>query len=291
MLLPLNQNPSSLVPVDQAIRYSKHYLMIAVPLELKDSQVTQLRVEQISFAAGKFASAKSGTIPRSAYLLKNISFEVSQGDRIALLGASGAGKTTLLRLLSRLNDPIQGAIYLNGQSIQSIPVMELRRQILYVPQEPKLFGMTVREALMYPLKLRNMAQPEAEQRVTEWRDRIQIPRDWLDRTELQLSLGERQQVAIARALICQAPILLLDEPTAALDAGHRDRLLEVFAGLSGLTILMATHQLELAAQFSQRVLYLERGNLAEDQRIDRVNWQSLGDAIAKIAAEDAQEWD
>jgi D-methionine transport system ATP-binding protein len=250
---------------------------------------TQLRIDQISFAAGKFA--KGGTIPRSAYLLRNLSFEIAQGDRITLLGASGAGKTTLLRLLCRLDDPVQGAIYLNGQAFSSLPVMELRRQILFVPQEPKLLGMTVREALLYPLNLRNLRQSEAEQRVNEWCDRIQIPRDWLNRTELQLSLGERQLVALTRALICQAPILLLDEPTAALDAGHRDRILEVISGLSGHTILMATHQLDLAAQFSQRVLYLERGELAEDGNRDRIDWQNLETAIAKIAAEEAAEWD
>jgi D-methionine transport system ATP-binding protein len=196
-----------------------------------------------------------------------------------------------LRLLSRLDDPVQGAIYLNGQALQSIPVIELRRQILYVPQEPKLLGMTVQEALLYPLKLRNLQQSEAEQRVNEWIERIQIPRDWLNRTELQLSLGERQLVALTRAFVCQAPILLLDEPTAALDAGHRDRILEVISGLSGHTILMATHQLDLAAQFSQWVLYLERGELAELGNRDRIDWQHLNTAIAKIAAEDAAEWD
>lgn len=258
--------------------------------ELKGYQVPQLCVEQVSFAARQFASAKSGTIPRGAYLLRNISFDVFQDDRIALLGASGAGKTTLLRLLNRLSDPIQGTIYFEGEPFQKIPTTQLRQKILLVPQEPKLLGMTVKEALLYPLKLRNVPPREAEVRMNEWRDRTQIPSEWLNRTELQLSLGERQLVAIGRALICQPQILLLDEPTSALDAGRSDRLLNLLSQLPQ-TILMATHQLALAEQFAQRVLYLQRGEIVEQGESDRVNWQRLGDAIAKIAAEDAAEWD
>lgn len=250
--------------------------------------MSQLRVEQVSFATGKLA--KGGTIPRGAYLLRGISFTVNHGDRIALLGASGAGKTTLLRLLNRLADPVQGTLYFEDKPFSQISSVELRQKIALVPQEPKLLGMTVQEALLYPLQLRNVPAKAAEAQMQEWRDRAQIPSEWLTRGESQLSLGERQLVAIVRALICQPTILLLDEPTAAIDANRSAQLLTLLEHLPQ-TILMATHQLNLAERFTQQVLYLERGEIIEQGESDRVNWQRLRGAIAKIETEDAEDWD
>lgn len=249
----------------------------------------QLQAEHVSFAAGRIATKKLRP-PAGAYVLRSLSFNVSKGDRIAIVGASGSGKTSLLKLLNRLADPIEGALYLDGIPFSQIPAIVLRQQIMLVPQEPKLLGMTVQEAIQYPLKLKALPPREIELRVNEWLDRLRIPREWLDRTELQMSVGERQWVAIARALVCQPPILLLDEPTASLDVGRQDHLLSVLADLPQ-TILIASHQLEFAAQFSQRVLHLQRGELVGDQSTHQVDWQILRDTIAQIEADDAAEWD
>ncbi|HEY9805334.1 MAG TPA: ATP-binding cassette domain-containing protein, partial [Candidatus Obscuribacterales bacterium] len=101
----------------------------------------------------------------SHYLLQNISFEMFSGDRIALVGPSGAGKTSLLRLLNRLSEPTQGTIYFDQQEIRQIPVIQLRRQVVLVPQESKLLGMTVEAALTYPLTLQDLPRATITQRL------------------------------------------------------------------------------------------------------------------------------
>ena len=95
-------------------------------------------------------------------LLMDISVEIIKGSKTALIGATGSGKTTFLRLLNRLADPSVGTITLTGKNIQEIPIQTLRRRVLLVPQEPSLLGMTVAEAIAYPLKLQNFTQTESQ---------------------------------------------------------------------------------------------------------------------------------
>lgn len=247
----------------------------------------QLRLEQVSFAAGAVRSGKK-SLPPVHYLLHNVSFEIQPSEIVAIVGASGSGKTTLLRLINRLIDPIEGAIYFENQSIRDRAVVELRQQILFVAQEPKLFGMTGREALRYPLQLRNFSDIDA--RIDAGIDQFHIGHELLDRTELQLSTGERQWIAIARALICRSPILLLDEPTANLDAGRSDRLRAILAQTQQ-TVLVATHDLDWAQQICDRVLHLQRGVLIQNEPRDQVDWQELRAAIVQAEAEEQAEWD
>ncbi|TAE94842.1 MAG: ATP-binding cassette domain-containing protein [Oscillatoriales cyanobacterium] len=215
----------------------------------------------------------------SSYLLDNISFQVHKGSRVAIVGPSGAGKTTLLRLLNRLSSPTTGSIYLENTEYRQIPAIELRRQITLILQESKLLGMSVREALAYPLKLRGVASSNIAQRI-------------LDRTELQLSTGQKQLVAIARGIILQPKILLLDEPTSALDAGKAANLLQVLTQLTNnqTTILMVNHQLEIAEQFSTRILHLQRGKIIEDLPSNQIDWVQLRQNLIQAEAEAQQEW-
>jgi D-methionine transport system ATP-binding protein len=245
----------------------------------------QLQLNQVSFAHSKL---KRGDFLEAYALLRSISFDVSQGERIAIVGASGSGKTTLLRLLNRLIEPSEGLIELEGKRFQEIPVLQLRQQILLVAQEPKLFGMTVREALSYPLRLRNLK--DIEPRIHECVKRMNIPREWLDRSELELSTGERQWIAIARGLICQPAVLLLDEPIANLDPNRCELLLRILAQVD-CTVLAVTHQFEWAEQFSNRVLQLQQGQIVRDEKSDRVNWQEVRETITQIETEEAEEWD
>jgi len=229
----------------------------------------------------------------SHYLLQNISFEMFSGDRIALVGPSGAGKTSLLRLLNRLSEPTQGTIYFDHQEIQQIPVIQLRRQVVLVPQESKLLGMTVEAALTYPLTLQGLPRATITQRLQYWLDQLHIPTEWLERTELQLSVGQRQLVAIARALMLQPKILLLDEPTSALDTGRATHLLKVLTELaeSGqTTLLMVNHQLDLAQQFCTRMLYLQQGQLLKDLPSQAVDWADLRHTLIQVETAAAQEW-
>jgi D-methionine transport system ATP-binding protein len=197
-------------------------------------------------------------------ILDNISFNLNQGDRVGIMGPSGAGKTSLLRLLNRLAEPSQGQIFFEGQAFSGIPVLNLRRQIVLVPQEPKLLGMTVKNSLAYPLELQQLKKNEIQSRIDHYCQKLGIPDEWLDRNELQLSVGQRQLVTIARGLIMQPKILLLDEPTSALDADKSEQLINVLIELSetqGLTIIMVNHQQRLIDQFTTQVLSLAQGQL------------------------------
>ena len=229
----------------------------------------------------------------SRYLLENISFAVSQGDRLAIIGTVGSGKTTLLRLLNRLSTPVQGKIYFNNEDIRNIAVFKLRSMIALVLQEPKLLGMTVAEALAYPLVLQKQTPAIINQRVDYWREQLQIPDSWLDRNELQLSLGQRQQVAIARALILEPQILLLDEPTSALDMAVAHNLMETLsfqAQSRQMTIIMVNHQLNLVQQFANRIIWLNQGKIYQDTQSSSLDWQILEQKFKELSQQNGEEW-
>jgi D-methionine transport system ATP-binding protein len=253
-------------------------MMRQLPLEFK-----QLRLENV----GLRGSLGAG------YLLQNLSFEVFEGDRLAIIGPSSAGKTSLLRLLNRLSEASQGQLWWNQQPLQHIPIRQLRQQVMLVPQESKLLGMTVQQALAYPLELQGMKPQIRQARLADWIERMRIPSDWLDRTEFQLSVGQRQWIAITRALVAQPQILLLDEPTSALDAGRANQLLEILLSLNQrdrLTILMVNHQLELAQAFCTRVLFLQQGHLLYNLPSDQVDWPQLKQTLVDAEAQAAEEW-
>ncbi len=247
-------------------------------------QTAQLRLEKVSLSA---------TVG-SQYLLKDISFEIAKSELLCLIGASGAGKTSLLRLLNRLSEPSTGTIYFEGQDYRTIPVIQLRQQIVLVQQESKLLGMTVKEALAYPLSLRGLDKAQIQQIILYWSDQLHIPNEWLERTEVQLSVGQRQTVAIARALVTQPKILLLDEPTSALDAGRASQLLQVLTNLAAAgetTIVMVNHQLELAQAFCQRLLYLEHGQLIQDSlNTPDLDWVKLKQNLVQTETLAAEDW-
>ncbi len=224
-------------------------------------------------------------------LLQDISFTLYQGDRVAIIGPSGAGKTSLLRLLNRLSEPSCGQIYFAQQSYAQIPVTQLRRKIVLTPQEPKLLGMIVQEALAYPLTLQQRPKQEIRDRIAAICELCQIPDQWLERNELQLSLGQRQICAIARSLILQPSILLLDEPTSALDVGTAAQLLQVLQNLPETTLVMVNHQLDFAAQLCDRVLYLEQGHLQQDLAATPEIWADLRQHLLATETATAQEWE
>jgi D-methionine transport system ATP-binding protein len=122
-------------------------------------------------------------------LLTDISFGLAAGECITLTGVTGAGKSTLLRLVNHLIEPTTGQILLDGENYQNIPPVALRRRVMLVSQEPKLLGMKVREALAYPLQLQALDSEEIKQRILTIIEQLQIPIDWFDRTEVQLSAG------------------------------------------------------------------------------------------------------
>jgi D-methionine transport system ATP-binding protein len=244
--------------------------------------IPQIKVERVSFAPRVFRSIKltrqEFATANLQFVLRDLSFEVFPGDRVAVVGAAGAGKTTLFRLLNRLSEPTKGTFFWQGKPYTEIQPVYLRQQIGLVLREPKLLGMTVQESLNYPLQLQKLSQKIQHERLNEWRERLKIPANWLDRTEAQLSLAERQWVAIARAFVAQPGVLLLDEPTAALDFERSQLLLQTLSELaenSRTTVFMVNHQREIAEQFCRRILHLQAGVLVTDQPSDRALWDFL----------------
>jgi D-methionine transport system ATP-binding protein len=227
-------------------------------------------------------------------ILADISLAIAQGERVTLTGATGAGKSTLFRLLNRLSDATVGKIYLEGKDYQTIHPVELRRQVALVSQEPKLLGMTVRAALAYPLQLRGIATEEIKQRIINIAERLAIPSELFDRVEIQLSAGEKQLIAIARALITQPKILLLDEPIAHLDFTTAERLLATISTITNsdrLTTIAINHQVELGVQFSDRLLYLHAGKLTLDRASKDIDWQELQLQMREIERQAIAEWE
>ncbi len=256
----------------------------------QNTDIAIIRLEKVSLSAKLNVKAKN--IPGYS-ILQDISFEVFPGSCNTIVGATGAGKTFLLRSLNRLCEPTSGKIFFQNQDYTQIPVFQLRNLVVLVPQEPKLLGMTVKDALFYPLVLRGLPKAEIQQRVNQSIEHLQISDDWLGRTELQLSLGQRQIVAIARALVIQPQVLLLDEPTAALDIGYSERLIGILSQLTqteNTTVIMVNHQLELLKKFyshqNGNILHLSQGRLLSNQPASQIDWANLKATILQAQADD-----
>ena len=195
---------------------------------------------------------------------------VGEGEWVALIGPNGAGKTTLLRALARLV-PFGGEIELDGRPLSELGRGELARLVAVVPQEPSTPPwMTVGEYVLLgrtphlgPLAKEGAHDREAAARALGRLDLL----PFVQRRLGTLSGGEKQRVVVARALAQEAPIVLLDEPTAALDIGHQQQaldLLDVLRQESGLTLVAAMHDLTLAAQYADRMLLLDGGRVVAD---------------------------
>jgi ATP-binding cassette subfamily B protein len=187
---------------------------------------------------------------------------------VALVGASGSGKTTLLRLALRLFDPSSGRVTLDGVDLRELELDSLRRLFAVVPQDGALFPGTIRDNVAFGRPEAAAGEVEAAARHAGLGPLLERLPQGLDTpitaAGAPLSAGERQRVALARAALRDAPVLLLDEPSSALDAVAEAELAQAVAGLSASrTTLLVTHRLSSAAR-AHRVLVLEAGRLVQD---------------------------
>jgi len=210
--------------------------------------------------------------PNEPPALDDVTFSVPTGGRVAIVGASGAGKSTLTNALLRFWNPDAGEIRLGGRSLHAMTPEAVRQQIGVVPQHTHLFNATIRDNLRLARTGATQAEIEAAARVAQIHDWIVSLADgydtWVGEQGLRLSGGERQRLAIARALLKDAPVLILDEPTANLDAAtERDLLADMAPLMVGRTTLIITHRLVgLAA--ADEILVFERGRIVERGRHD-----------------------
>ncbi len=179
-----------------------------------------------------------------ATLLEKVSFSVRAGERFVILGPSGAGKSTVLRLLNRLYEPTGGCILLHGVDIRETNVIELRRRCALVLQEPVTLSGSVEDNLLVGPSLKSKDLKEARKRIPELLERVRLDPELVRRNAEDLSIGQKQRVALARALMNSPDVLLLDEPTAALDPATSRAVLDMVVSLNnslGLTLVMVTH--------------------------------------------------
>jgi len=201
----------------------------------------------------------------SVAAIDNLSLVIEPGQTLALVGPSGAGKSTLFDLLLRFYDPQQGRILLDGVPITAMEPSELRRQFALVAQNPALFRGTVETNIRYGRPEASMAEVEAAAQGAHADEFIrQLPQGYqtlLGEGGVGLSGGQRQRLAIARALLVDAPILLLDEATSALDAQSEYLIQQALPSLmAGRTTLVIAHRLA-TVQHADRIAVIDKGRV------------------------------
>ena len=196
--------------------------------------------------------------------LKGVTFTVESGEYVAIMGESGSGKTTLLNILAALDKPTGGSVELEGKRLDTLPENELasfrRNNLGFVFQEFNLLDtFSLRDNILLPLVLSGVSVPEMERRLAPIAASLGLT-ELLDKYPYEVSGGQKQRAAAARALITEPKLILADEPTGALDSQSSAELLHVFSQMNrnGQTILMVTHSTD-AASHANRVLFIRDG--------------------------------
>ena len=196
--------------------------------------------------------------------VNNLNLSIAQGEFVALMGPSGCGKTTTLRMLAGLEKPSSGEILLNGELMNDVSASE--RDTPMVWQSLALFPfLNARENVEFGLKMRGVDADERKQRAISWLERLDMG-DFIERPVNQLSGGQRQRVALARSLVIEPSILLLDEPLSALDAHLVIRMQGVLSKLQkelGITFVYVTHSQSEAFAMADRVVIMGNGDVAQ----------------------------
>jgi len=213
-----------------------------------------------------------------AVILENISFEVTRGEFIALLGENGAGKTTLCKLANGLLKPTAGKVLVAGEDTRSVKVSRIARNVGYLFQNPdrQICRNTVREEILFGLEFALAGFSKGNELETEKNLRCEemLALFKLDgnRDPFGLSRGERQQCALASVLARRPELLILDEPTTGLDYRECMTIMEIIAALNagGTTVFMITHDMEVAADFAQRAMVLSNGKLIGDGPVRQI---------------------
>lgn len=224
--------------------------------------------------------------------LSDVSFSVEQGEYVAIMGESGSGKTTLLNILASLDKPTSGKVLLQGKDVTTIKEKDIaafrRDNLGFVFQDFNLLDtFSIKDNIYLPLVLAGKNIQEMEQRLQPIAEKLSISK-LLDKYPYEVSGGQKQRAAVARALITEPKLILADEPTGALDSKSTDNLLHVFSEINdeGQTILMVTHSTK-AASHAGRVLFIKdgmlfhqiyRGNSTNEQL-----YQKISDTLTLLA--------
>ena len=224
--------------------------------------------------------------------LTNVTFSVEKGEYVAIMGESGSGKTTLLNILAALDRATAGLVLLNGKNLSAIRESEVaafrRENLGFVFQDFNLLDtFSVQDNIFLPLVLAGKKYPEMRQRLEPIAQSLGIA-ELLEKFPYEISGGQKQRTAIARAIITQPQLILADEPTGALDSRSAGQIMDIFTQINraGQTVLMVTHSIQAASR-AGRVLFIKdgqvfhqiyRGSQSDDQM-----YQSVSDALTVLA--------
>ena len=225
--------------------------------------------------------------------LRSVSFTVDEGEYVAIMGESGSGKTTLLNILAALDTPTEGDVKLDGLSLTGIresDVAAFRRDHLgFVFQEFNLLDtFSLEDNIYLPMVLAGRPYSEMKQRLDSIARELRIT-DILKKYPYEVSGGQKQRAAVARALITNPRLILADEPTGALDSKSTDELLSLFSQINagGQTILMVTHSVKAASR-ARRVLFIRDGEvfhqLYRGEMTDQQLYQKISDTLTILSA-------
>lgn len=224
--------------------------------------------------------------------LSNVNFSVEEGEYVAIMGESGSGKTTLLNILASLDKPTSGEVLLKGKNMVTIKESEIsafrRNNLGFVFQDFNLLDtLSIKDNIFLPLVLSRKPYREMEERISPIAEKLGI-QEILAKYPYEVSGGEKQRAAVARALITQPYLILADEPTGALDSKSTDHLLKLFLKFNqeGQTILMVTHSTK-AASHANRVLFIKDGEvfhqLYRGGNSVEVMFQKISDTLSVLA--------
>ena len=222
----------------------------------------------MSFVHAKQIVKRYGDGESAVTALSDMSFEIEEGEFVAIMGESGAGKSTLLAVLGAINEPTSGSLVVDDievYDLKSEQRADFRREYLgFVFQSFRLVPyLTVLENVMLPLAVVNASRKDKRQMASEALEQVGLL-DKADRLPNQISGGEKERAAVARAVVNKPPVLLADEPTGNLDSGNSKEIMKLLQALNrdGTTIVMVTHSHD-CARFAQRTLQVSDGSLVD----------------------------
>src|SRR3954449_9305476 len=211
-----------------------------------------------------------------------VSFDIAPGETLGVVGESGSGKSTIGKAVLGLQPPYSGTVKLHGQDITRMPLKQRSRLVAdlrVVFQDPYSSlnpARTIGQTLVEPLRLMGVGAAEALRKAREGLESVGLPADAADRYPTQFSCGQRQRIAIARALVCDPKVVVLDEPVSALDLSTQAQVLNLLADLRdqrGLSFLFIAHDLGVVRFLAQRVVVLYRGQIMETGPVESVTQQ------------------
>jgi putative ABC transport system ATP-binding protein len=232
-----------------------------------------------------------GNVPNQTHALNGIIFQVMPGEFLGIMGSSGSGKSTLLNCIATVIRPTGGRIEMEGKNLQDFKEKDLAdyrgKTVGYLFQNFELLdNLTARENILLPTSLHGISDKESALRLNQLADYLEIT-SVLDKFPSQMSGGQCQRVAAARALILHPRIILADEPTGALDSKNAKSLMEKLSGLNRdeqATILMVTHDSN-AASYCRRILFIQDGVIFHELRRGEENQHEFYERILKVMAQ------